>query len=202
MIDSNVNTLLSRIASGDAQASSDLLPLVYTELRRMAKRHLRNERASHTLDPTGLVHEAYLRMVGSDSTQWVDSGHFFAIASTAMRRILIEHARSKNRFKRGGNLVRVPLDPETLAGLGGFESDRLVHPEYVMALDEGLNRLQQVDPTAVEVIHLRYFAGLSIEQTAEALGISSRTVCRSWSFARAWLHREMFGDACDDAPAA
>lgn len=194
MIDSNVSALLTKIAAGDREASNELLPLIYSEMRRIARRHLRNERVSHTLDPTGLVHEAYLRLLGSPSIRWVDTGHFFAVASTAMRRILVEHARSKRRFKRGGDRTRVPLSESALERFGSCDSQRLTRPEYVLALEEGLNRLQLVDPTAVEVIQFRFFGGLSIDQTAEALGISPRSVCRYWTFARAWLHREIFDD--------
>lgn len=156
-----------------------LAPVVYDELRMLAAAQLGRERPGHTLQPTALVHEAYLRMVGGEHTPWEDRGHFFRAAARAMRRILIEHARSRGRKKRGGGRVRVPLE-----ALGPPSWD---DPDRMLALDEALRRLEGQDPRSAEVVQLRYFAGLSVRETAEALGTSERTVKREWAFARAWL---------------
>lgn len=157
-----------------------LLPLVYDELRSLARAHLRGERPEHTLQPTALVHEAYLRLLGDTRPAWNDRQHFFRAAAEAMRRILIEHARMRSRAKRGGNPVRVELDG--LAAPGDDDPDRL------LALDEAFRRLESQDPQAADIVRLRFFAGLSVAETAEVTGLSERTVKREWAFARAWLH--------------
>ena len=180
-----VTRVLSAIEAGDPQAAEQLLPLVYDELRRLAARRLAGEGPGHTLQPTALVHEAYLKLVGADPQQpWNGRGHFFAAAAEAMRRILIDHARRKHRARRGGRMKRVELedldDFELVAG--GGDADEL------LALDEALARLAAADPRRAELVRLRYFAGLTLEQAAELLGISRATADRHWAFARAWLY--------------
>lgn len=156
-----------------------LVPVVYAELRVLAAAHLRGERPDHSLQPTALVHEAYLRLAADDRTPWQDRSHFFRAAARAMRRILIEHARRRGRKKRGGGRHRVSL--------GAVGAPSWDEPEDLLALDEALRRLEQRDPRSAEVVQLRYFGGFSVPETAEALGISERTVNREWTFARAWL---------------
>ncbi len=153
----------------------------------MARAQLRHERPDHSLQATALVHEAYLRLAGRGDPQWNDKAHFFHAAAEAMRRILIEHARSRARVKRGGGQKRVSLSGIDLAA----EQD----PEEVLALDDAIRRLEQQDPSVAEVVRLRFFAGLSVEETAQALGISERTVKREWAFARAWLFHALGGGA-------
>jgi len=160
-----------------------LTPIVYDELRQLAAAHLRRERTGHTLQPTALVNEAYLRLVGSPDPPWRNRGAFFGAAAQAMHRILIDHARKRLRQKRGGGVV-----PVSLSRVGPASWDE---PERLLALDEALRRLVEVDARSAEVIRLRYFGGLSIAQTAETMGVSERTVKREWSFARAWLRREL-----------
>jgi RNA polymerase sigma factor (TIGR02999 family) len=177
-----VTRLIGRLRVGDARAYEELLPIVYDELRTMARRQLRGERSDHTLDPTALVHEAYLRLVG-DTESLTDRRHFFAVAARAMRRILIEHARARARQKRGGGRQRVEL-PSNLAG---EDTD----PVDAIALDEALTRLETVDARKARVVELLYYVGLSAREAGEVLEITSRTVERDWQFARAWLLREL-----------
>ena len=180
----DVTQILSAIEQGDQAAASELLPLVYDELRRLAASRMKQERSGQTLQPTALVHEAFLRLVGDNSKQWDGRGHFFAAAAEAMRRILIENARRKGRIKRGGELNRHDLD----------DNESITNPENVddlLALDEALNKLAQQDSQLSKLVELRYFTGLTIEETAEVLGVSPRTTKRNWSYARAWLQREM-----------
>jgi RNA polymerase sigma factor (TIGR02999 family) len=182
----NVTQILARIEQGDQAAAEQLLPLVYEELRKLATARLAQENPGHTLQATALVHEAYLRLVDVDQAQrWDGRGHFFAAAAEAMRRILVENARRRKRIKRGGDLAREELVEDAVAAPE-------IHEDLV-ALDAALNRLKAVDPQALQLVHLRYFVGLSIPQAAEYLGISPRTADRLWSFARAWLHREIEG---------
>ncbi len=155
---------------------------MYDELRRMARRHLQNERPDHTLQATALVHEVYLRLVGSGQS-WHNRAHFFAIASSAMRRILVDHARAKHAAKRPGALQRVDLDDGLLLSQEQFDE--------IIALDRALDRLSQIDARQARIVELRYFGGLSSEETAEALGLSSITVQRDWAVAKAWLHGEL-----------
>jgi RNA polymerase sigma factor (TIGR02999 family) len=177
---SDVTDLLDAAAAGDRRAAADLLPLVYDELRKLAAVRMAAESPGHTLQPTALVHEAYLRLVGdTDEQRWDNRGHFFAAAAEAMRRILVEAARRKHGPQRGGLFVRHDLDREFPAG-----PDR---SERVLALDEALDRLAAAEPRAAEVVKLRYFAGLTIAETAAALGISARTADNDWAYARAWL---------------
>ncbi len=179
----HVTQLLAAASEGDSQAAEALLPLVYAELQGLARSFMAREGRGHTLQPTALVHEAYLRLVGDADVRWDNRGHFFVAAATAMRRILIERARARGRLKRGGDRGRVPLADEVLT----------VEPpsDDLIALEEALARLERSDPRKGSVVMLRYFAGLSVDQTAAALGISPATVKNEWSFARAWLHRAM-----------
>jgi RNA polymerase sigma factor (TIGR02999 family) len=180
----NVTEILAAVASGNAQSTDALLPLVYDELRRLAASQMAKERPGMTLDATGLVHEAYLRLVGPKSpSNWNGRGHFFAAAAEAMRRILIESARRKLAVKHGGGLERVELREWDLA------TDAA--PDELILLDEALTRLSKEDPAAALFVKLRYFSGLSVEEAAEMAGLSRATAFRHWSFARAWLIREM-----------
>ena len=178
-----VTRLLDQVASGDPKASAELLPLVYEELRRLARARMAQEPAGLTLQPTALVHEAYMRLVGSSDTNWNGRGHFFGAAALAMRRILVERARSVHRLKRGGDRRRVELDDRV--------GDREPDPAEVIGIDEVLARLEVFDRRKAEVVMMRYFAGLTIEEIAAALGLSVAQVKGEWSFARAWLHREL-----------
>ena len=170
---------------GDKSAG-ELFPLVYEQLRELARRRMRKEKDRHTLQTTALVHEAYLRLAGSGQNHWCDKTQFFFAAAEAMRRILIDHARARGQLKRGGGRKRLPLNVLDLAAEGRI-------PE-ILALDEAVLRLEEMSPTVAAVVRLRFYAGLSIEETAEALGISPRTVKREWTYARARLAREL-GDA-------
>ena len=183
---SDVTHILAAIDQGDPHAAAQLLPLVYDELRRLAAAQMAREKPGQTLNATALVHEAYLRLVGpADDQRWQDRGHFFAVAAEAMRRILVENARRKMRKKRGGERVRVDL--EAVAPAAPSLDDDLLD------LDEALTRLAETDPTAAELVKLRYFAGLSIPQAAEALGIGARSADRLWAYARAWLRDALSG---------
>ncbi len=190
---SEVTRILLAIEQGDPQAASQLLPLVYDELRKLAAQKLAHETPGQTLQPTALVHEAYLRLVGTQpqAAPWDNRGHFFAAAAEAMRRILVESARRKKRAKHGGGLQRIDLD----------DQDVPVRPppDEIVALDEALTRLAEEDPEAAQVVQLHFFAGLSIEQAAEALGVSRATAYRQWTYARAWLRCAIGGEG--DAPA-
>ena len=181
---SEVTQILVAIQNGDRACAEQLLPLVYDELRRLAAEKLSHERSGQTLQPTALVHEAYLRLVGNQtSAVWDSQGHFFAAAAEAMRRILIEAARSRQSQKRGGQLARQPFD-ESQAFAPALTDE-------VLALDEALEKFAQVDPPAAQVVSLRYFAGLSIPEVAGLMGLSPRTTDRHWAYARAWLHQEL-----------
>lgn len=179
---SDVTRILDAIGQGDRQASADLLPLVYDELRRLAAAKLSQEKPGQTLDATALVHEAYLRLMGSaESQRWDGRGHFFAAAAEAMRRILVDNARRKARIRHGGQLNRVKMDELPLA----VEAP----DEDVLAVHEALDHLAATDLQAAELVKLHYFLGLSMEEAAQLLGISPRTAYRTWSFARAWLYQ-------------
>ncbi len=183
---SDVTRILSNIERGDRQAAAELLPLVYDELRQLAGTRLAHETPGQTLQPTALVHEAYLRLVGGDPTRAFDGrGHFFAAAAEAMRRILIDRARQRGRLKRGGGRRRVPLEFDAL----------LAEPpgDDLLALDEALTALAGEDPDAAALVRLRVFAGLTLGEAAEALGVSRSTAERDWTYARAWLHEALSG---------
>jgi RNA polymerase sigma factor (TIGR02999 family) len=183
---SEVTRILSAIAQGDPSAPEQLLPLVYDELRQLAAARMASEPAGHTLQPTALVHEAYLRLVGEgEEPHWDSRWHFFAAAAEAMRRILIENARRKGSRKRGGDRARADIDVSEVAA-----------PELredLLALDEALNQLATTDPEAAHLVQLRYFAGLTLAEAAQVLGISARTADRLWAYARAWLYRALQG---------
>jgi RNA polymerase sigma factor (TIGR02999 family) len=183
---SNVTRILQEVRNGNQQAVDALLTAVYGELRRLAAIRLSHERPGHTLQATALVHEAYLRLLGGEGTDWSNSGHFFAAAAEAMRRILVESARRRSRLKRGGDLRRVPLEA----------ADAIVLPDStdLLALDEALEKLAREDRQKAELVKLRYFAGLTVAQAGEVLGVSRATADRYWTYARAWLYREMSAD--------
>lgn len=179
----DVTRILNAIEQGEAKATDQLLPLVYEELRGLASQKLFQERPGHTLQPTALVHEVYLRLLGPEQASWQNRAHFFCAASEAMRRILIDSARCKQRQKRGGGHRRVELDEAVVADRN--RSDEL------LALDEALTRLEGQDPDAAKLVKLRYFSGLTLDETAQILGMSRRTVSTHWTYAKAWLHREL-----------
>jgi len=168
----------------DDDAADTLLKLVYDELHRQAHRYLRKERRGHTLQTTGLVHEAYLRLAKQKNVSWESRSHFFAVAATMMRRILIDHAKTKHRLRRGGVLSDLPLENALTVGAGGTDFD-------LLALDEALDRLADKEADLARVVELRFFSGLDVVETAEVMGVSESTVKRDWQMAKAWLHREL-----------
>lgn len=180
MSQESITQLLESWSSGDQGAAEQLLPLVYEELRRIATRQLRQERGAHTLQATAIVHEAYLRLIGQEGLQWPSRAHFFAFAAHLIRRILVDYARTRNRAKRGGQYDRV-----TLAEVADLALEK--SPDLV-ALDEALSSLEKVDPRKATVVELRFFAGLTLEEIADQLGISTETVGREWRRAKAWLY--------------
>ena len=183
---SDVTRILSAIKQGDTHAAEQLLPLVYDELRKLAAQKLAQEKPGQTLQATALVHEAYLRLVDVEKAQnWDGRGHFFAAVAQAMRRILIDRARDKGREKRGGKLQRLDIDALDLAAK--------VTPDQLLAVDDALSRLAAEDPTAARIVELRYFAGMTVDEAGQALGISTTTAYRHWNYARAWLHSELLG---------
>jgi RNA polymerase sigma-70 factor, ECF subfamily len=184
---SEISLLLDQYRDGRADAFERLMELVYDDLRRLAAWQLQAERPGHTLQPTALVHEAYLKLAGQNPVEWQNKAHFFALAAQVMRHILVDHARAKGRDKRGGGQVSVALD----------EALKLSHPSEpgLVELDEALNMLARQDARKSRIVELRYFGGLSIEETADALGISPTTVRREWTLAKAWLRRELARDA-------
>jgi RNA polymerase sigma factor (TIGR02999 family) len=178
-----VTQLLAKLSAGDSEASARLITLVYSELRAMAGRCMRNERPNHTLQATVLVHEAYLRLAGQDKIQWQSRAHFFGIAARVMRRILLDYAREHRAKKRSGGAVQVTFDDALIVSED--------HLEDVLILDECLEKLASVDPQQSRLVELRFFAGMTVEETAEVMGISTATVKREWSHAKAWLIRAM-----------
>lgn len=181
-----VTQLLAAASDGDSHAAAELLPLIYSELQRLARSFMGREHgggAGQTLQPTALVHEAYLRLIGQEDMKWDSRGHFFVAAATAMRRILVERARARGRIKRGGDRRRQELADGAMA----------IEPpsDDLLALDEALQRLEASDQRKARVVMLRHFAGLGVEETAAALNVSPATVKNDWAFARAWLHREI-----------
>ena len=182
--DSDVTILLAQVREGNREAANRLLPLIYSELRRMAGGLMQGERPGHTLQATALVHEAYLRMIGSQPSDWQNRAHFFAIAAHTMRQVLLDYARRRHAEKRGGLGARkVDIDAGLL-----IAEDKL---EDVLALDEALERLALLDPQQSRLIELRFFAGLNVEEAAEVMGVSPITVKREWRSAKAWLHSQM-----------
>ena len=179
----DITTLLGRWSDGDGSALDALVPLIYDECRRIAARQLRRERDDHTLDPTALVHELYLRLVDQRRATWANRAHFFGIAAQLMRRILVDHARAKRTAKRGGSATFV-----SLVAVSDEARDNVAD---VLAIDEVLERLAAIDPDQVRIVEMRFFAGLTVDETAHVLGRSPRTVKREWQLAKAWLFREL-----------
>lgn len=176
--------MLQAWSEGDGDVLDELMPLVYEELRRQASRYLRRERPWHTLQTTALIHEAYLKLVDQKEVKWQNRAHFFAIAAQAMRRILVDYARSRKRDKRGGEDVKLQLDEAQNVSTGERNID-------LVALDEALTRLSKFDARQARIVELRYFSGLDIDETAGILGISNATVRRDWNIAKAWLHQQI-----------
>jgi RNA polymerase sigma factor (TIGR02999 family) len=181
----DVTLLLNKLAAGDQKAAAELVPLVYEELRRLAARHLAHERSDHTLQATALVHEAYVKLAAQKDAKWQNRAQFFGVASQAMRRILVDYARGKQRIRRGGKQQKVSLDDVSLVSPG--------RTEEVLAVHESLSRLEMVDARQARIVELRYFGGLKVEEIAEVVGISAKTVMRELNVAKAWL----FGDLKD-----
>jgi RNA polymerase sigma-70 factor, ECF subfamily len=190
-----VTALLCRASLGERAATDELLPLVYDELRRLAAAHLAEERAGHTLQPTALAHEAYLRLVGPGGTTWENRAHFFGAAARAIRRILVDHARGRVRQKRGGGVEVQSLEADCA------ERHPITPPPSVdlIALDDALERLTALDPQKARIVEMRFFGGLTVEEVAAALGVSESTVARDWQFARVWLYRAIVGSEGEDA---
>jgi len=181
-----VTKLLKDWSDGDQSVPDQLIPLVYEELRRLAHQYMRRERPGHTLQTSALVNEAYVRLVDQNNIQWESRAHFFGIAALLMRRILVDQARQRNQFKRGGGTIRVSLSEATSVAYKQSAS--------VVALDDALKRLEEIDPRKSRIVELRFFGGMSIEETAAALRVSPGTVMREWTFIRAWLRKEMGAD--------
>ena len=179
----DITILLSGLRAGDKSAESKLMPLVYSELLRAARRYMRGERPDHTLQPTALVHEAYLRLVGQREIAWQNRAHFFGVAAQLMRRILVDHARARQAEKRGGDVGMVPLEEAMVFKEEGGPA--------LLALDQALTRLNQFDPRQGRIVELRFFGGLTEEEIAAVLGVSARTIKRDWNVARAWLYNEI-----------
>ncbi len=178
--DADITALLRAVASGERSDLDSLLAAIYDDLHRLAQKHMRGERTDHTLQPTALVHEAYLRIIDQRSTTWNDRLHFFAVASRVIRRILVDYARADNAIKRGGDRTRVPLDDIDPAGV--------TRDVELLALDEALNELAEIDSQQAQVVELRFFGGLTIPEVASMLSMSPRSVDRDWQCARAWLY--------------
>jgi RNA polymerase sigma factor (TIGR02999 family) len=184
----DVTSLLNKLAAGDQEAAAQLVPLVYAELRRLAARRLRQERPDHTLQATALVHEAYIRLAAQREARWQSRAQFFGVASQVMRRVLVDYARGQQRIRRGGKQRKVPLDDVMLAS-----PDR---SEEVLSVHESLSRLEKLDGRQAHIVELRYFGGLTVEEIAEVVGISTKTVMRELNVAKAWLHGDLKeGDA-------
>lgn len=185
--DTQITDWLARISAGDRRAVDQLLPVVYEELRRLAESQLRLERADHTLQATALVHEAYIRLIGQQNVAWQNRAHFMAVAAQAIRRILVDHARARGSEKRGGGRARISLDSQL-----AYDESQATD---LLALDESLERLAERHPDKARVVELRFFGGLTNDDIANVLGVTTRTIERHWQFARAWLFREIAGEA-------
>ena len=181
---SQITEMLLNWSNGSHAALEELMPVVYKELHKLAARYLRHERQNHSLQTTALIHEAYIKLIDQKNVNWQNRNHFFAVSSQMMRRILVDHARTKQRQKRGGNAVDIPLSEVTIA----IDKNKSID---LIELDEALNRLKEIDERQVKVVELRYFSGLTLEETAEVLKISRSTVAEDWSLAKAWLHRAL-----------
>jgi len=190
---SDVTDLLRRWHEGDREALERLMPLVYQELHRIASRYLRHERPGHTLQSTALVHEAYVKLVDQRRVDWQNRAQFFGLAAQAMRRILVDHARARSREKRGAGAPLVALD-----AVQPVAAESNVHPADAIALDRALEKLETFDPGQARIVELRFFGGLTVEETADILGTSPSTVKREWTLARAWLYRELEGRSAND----
>jgi RNA polymerase sigma-70 factor (ECF subfamily) len=188
----DVTLLLNKLAAGDQKAASELVPLVYEELRRLAARHLAHERPDHTLQATALVHEAYVKLAAQKDAKWQNRAQFFGVASQAMRRILVDYARGKQRIRRGGKQQKVSLDDVSLVS-----SHRT---EEVLAVHESLSRLETLDARQARIVELRYFGGLTVEETAEVVGVSAKTVLRELHVAKAWLYGDLRDRRADGVP--
>jgi len=188
----DVTLLLNKLAAGDQAAAAELVPLVYEELRRLAARHLAHERPDHTLQATALVHEAYVKLAAQKDAKWQNRAQFFGVASQAMRRILVDYARGKQRIRRGGKQQKVPLDGVVLASPG--------RTEEVLAVHESLSRLEALDARQARIVELRYFGGLKVEEIAEVMGISAKTVMRELNVAKAWLYGDLKDRRADGVP--
>ena len=178
-------------SKGDDAALEQLIPAVYQELRRMADHYLRGEDSGHSLQPTALVHEAYLRLIDQTKVEWQNRAHFFGVAAQMMRRILIDHAKAKHRVKRGGTAVKVMLDENV-----NFTQERA---SELLALDDALQSLARMDERKSRIVELRYFGGLTVEETAQVLGVSDKTVMRDWNLAKAWLYRELTSNSANES---
>lgn len=190
---SDVTSLLQKLADGDQEAGAQLIPLVYAELRRLATRRLRHERPNHTLQATALVHEAYMKLAGQENAKWQNRAQFYAVASRMMRRILVDYARGQRRIRRGGKQQKVSLD-DVLP----LSRDRT---EELLAVHESLSKLEKLDARQARIVELRYFGGLTMEETAELMGISTKTVMRELNVAKAWLYKDLKGPNKDAGPA-
>jgi RNA polymerase sigma factor (TIGR02999 family) len=181
---SQITEMLLNWSNGNHEALAELMPVVYDELHKLAARYLRHERQNHSLQTTALIHEAYIKLIDQKNVNWQNRNHFFAVSSQMMRRILVDHARTKQRQKRGGNAVDLSLSEVTIA----IDRNKSID---LIELDDALNRLKEIDERQVKVVELRYFSGLTLEETAEVLKISRSTVAEDWSLAKAWLHRAL-----------
>ena len=179
-----ITLLLAEVSEGRSEALEELMPIVYSELRRQAAALLRREKPGHTFQTSDLIHETYLKLIGQRDTSWLNRNHFFAVSATLMRRILVDHARKRRRARHGGGLAKTSLEAVTLVSDQGNNVD-------LLALDDALGRLAKLDPQQARIVELRYFSGLSLEETAAAMNISRSSVAANWAMARAWLHREL-----------
>ena len=188
----DVTLLLNKLSAGDQKAAAELVPLVYEELRRLAARHLAHERSDHTLQATALVHEAYVKLAAQKDAKWQNRAQFFGVASQAMRRILVDYARGKQRIRRGGKQQKVSLDDVSLVSTESTEE--------VLAVHESLSRLEMLDARQARIVELRYFGGLTVEEIAEIVGISGKTVMRELNVAKAWLYGDLRDHHADGVP--